>query len=140
MFPYNLRTQATEQERSLAGARQISEISGVFGAVCLTVGAVGLYGALAQAVARRPRGIGLRMALGARRSAVFGLVADAIRLVGFAVVPGLSGHSLRVGVEKNALQSAVTGLPTAAAAGMMRGAVGQPQKTSLTPSDHISNH
>jgi predicted permease len=101
VLPYNLRTLTTEKERSLAGARRMSEISFVFGALCLIVSAVGLYGVLVQAVARRTREIALRMALGASRSGTVGLVVrDAMRLVGFAFVPGLlsafaAGHLSR---------------------------------------------
>jgi predicted permease len=88
VLPYNLRTLTTEKERFLASARRTSEISFVFGALCLIVGAVGLYGVLVQAVARRTREIALRMALGASRSGTVGLVVrDAMRLVGIAFVP-----------------------------------------------------
>jgi macrolide transport system ATP-binding/permease protein len=90
VLPYNLRTLATERKRSFAMARYTTEISFVFGALCLIVGGVGLYGVLAQAVARRTREIALRMALGATRSGTVGLVVrDAMALVGCAFVPGL---------------------------------------------------
>jgi predicted permease len=118
VLPHNVRTLSTEKERSLAGARRTSEIASVFGALCLIVSAVGLYGVLTQAVARRTREIALRMALGASRSGTVGLVVrDAMRLVGLAFVPGLlsafvAGHLLR-----NMLyESTATDLPTAAAA------------------------
>lgn len=117
VLAYDLRTLSTEKERSLAGSRRMSEISTVFGALCLIVSAVGLYGVLAQAVARRTREIALRMALGARRFATVGLVVrDAMRLVGYALVPGLltafaAGHLLR----NTLYESAATDFPTAAA-------------------------
>jgi len=118
VLPYNLRTLTTEKERSLAGARRTSEISTVFGALCLIVSAVGLYGVLAQAVARRTREIALRMALGASRSRAVGLVLrDAMKLVGLAFVPGLAcafaaGQLLR----KMLYESAAADLPTATVA------------------------
>ena len=88
--PYNVRTMAAERDRSLAGARRTTEISSVFGVLCLLVSAVGLYGVLSQAVARRTREIALRIALGASRSRTVRLVVgDAMCLVGFALVPGL---------------------------------------------------
>jgi macrolide transport system ATP-binding/permease protein len=101
VLPYNLRTLTTEKERSLASARHTTEISSVFGALCLIVSGVGLYGVLTQAVARRTREIALRMAFGANRSRTVGLIVrDAMGLVGFAFVPGLisafvAGHLLK---------------------------------------------
>lgn len=118
VLPYDLRTLSTEKERSLAGSRRTSEISSVFGALCLIVSAVGLYGVLAHAVARRTREIALRMALGASRSATVGLVVrDAMRLVGFAFVPGLLSAFAAGRLLRNMLyESAATDLPTAAVA------------------------
>jgi macrolide transport system ATP-binding/permease protein len=116
--PYNLRTLADARDRSLAGARSTSEISSVFGALCLIVSAVGLYGVLAQAVTRRTREIALRMALGASRSRTVGLVVrDAMGLVGLALVPGLVGAFAAGRLMGNMLyESAATDVPTAAAA------------------------
>jgi macrolide transport system ATP-binding/permease protein len=118
VLPYNLRTLASERERSLAGTRRASEISSVFGALCLIVSAVGLYGVLAQAVTRRTREIALRMALGASQSGAISLVVgDAMRLVAFAFVPGLIGAFAAGHLLTNMLyESAATDLPSAAAA------------------------
>jgi predicted permease len=118
LAPYNLRTLATEKDRSLAGARRTSEISTVFGVLCLIVSAVGLYGVLAQAVARRTREIALRIALGASRSRTVGLVVrDAMGLVGLALVPGLVGAFVAGRLLSSMLyESASTDVPTAAAA------------------------
>ena len=115
--PYNLRTLATERDRSLAGARRTTEISSVFGVLCLIVSAVGLYGVLAQAVARRTREIALRIALGASRSRTVGLVVrDAIALVGFALVPGLVSAFAAGRLLSHMLYESATDVPTAAAA------------------------
>lgn len=118
VLPYNLRTLTNEKELSLAGAERTAEISSVFGALCLIVSAVGLYGVLTQAVARRTREIALRLALGASRSGTVGLVVrDAMKLVGIALVPGLLSALAAGRLMKNMLyESAAADLSTAAVA------------------------
>jgi predicted permease len=116
--PYNLRTMASERNRSLAGTRRTSEISSIFGVLCLVVSAVGLYGVLSHTVTRRTREIALRMALGASRSRTVGLIVrDAMGLVGFALVPGLAG-AVAAGHLLNSMlyESATTDVPTMAVA------------------------
>ncbi|HKG92275.1 MAG TPA: ADOP family duplicated permease, partial [Gemmatimonadaceae bacterium] len=60
----------------------------LFGALALLIASVGLYGALAYAVAQRTREIGIRMAVGARRG-------DIVRLV---LVDGVRAALLGLGV------------------------------------------
>jgi predicted permease len=63
---------------------------GVFGAIALLLAVVGVYGVKAYAVACRTREIGIRMALGARRSDVFALIMrQGAMQTGLAVVFGL---------------------------------------------------
>ena len=116
--PYNIRTLAAEKGRSLAGARRTTEISSVFGLLCLIVSAVGLYGVLAQAVALRAREIAIRMALGAARTRTMGLVprrcddAGGPRPCPRTRRRGRSGPSL----EQHAVRIRDADLPTMAAA------------------------
>ena len=63
----------------------------VFGALALTLTAIGLYGVIAYTVAQRTREVGLRIALGARVADVVALVAgDALRVVVTGVAIGLT--------------------------------------------------
>ena len=69
-----VETQSEHIEQLLSQERIIARVSTFFGLLALLLSCVGLYGLLSYEVTRRTREIGIRMALGARRS-------DLIRLV-----------------------------------------------------------
>ena len=71
--------------RSVGTERMMALLSMFFAGCALLVTAIGLYGTLAYATARRTSEIGIRMALGARRAAV---VAMVFRQNGFVALVG----------------------------------------------------
>jgi predicted permease len=76
-------TTMTEQmDASIVTERLIATLSGAFGVLGTVLAATGLYGLLAYSVARRTSEIGVRMALGATRGDVTGMVLK--RAVGLA--------------------------------------------------------
>jgi predicted permease len=82
-----LRDRATDK---LAQQRLVSDLASAFGALTLTLAAVGLYGLMAFSVAERTREIGIRVALGAEHSQILGLVAwQGMRIVLLGVSLGL---------------------------------------------------
>ena len=77
-------------DRSLAPERLIASIIGLFSLLALVLAALGLYGIMAYAVARRTNEIGIRMALGAEPGRVLWLVLrEALQLVVLGLAIGI---------------------------------------------------
>ena len=72
--------------------RMAAMLLSLVGALALMLGAVGLYGMVGYAAARRTREMGIRLALGAERGGVVGLmVRGGLAVVGIGAVVGVAG-------------------------------------------------
>ena len=81
--------------RQFSGARVLAALVGGFGVVALGLAALGVYGVMAQSVARRRREIGIRMAVGARPADVVREVtAQGATLAGLGLAIGVPGAVL----------------------------------------------
>ena len=83
-----VRTLTQDVNADLERERLIALLAGLFGVLALGLASVGLYGVMAYAVAQRTREVGIRMALGARRGDVVGMI------VRESLVPVLIGMAI----------------------------------------------
>jgi putative ABC transport system permease protein len=86
----DVRSAQAAVNRSFADRRTIAFVFAAFGGIALALALGGIYAVLSYVVGRRRQEIGIRMALGAQRSQVIGLVVrQGLRLVAIGVVLGL---------------------------------------------------
>ena len=82
-------TQAQRMEQTISQERTFANLGTCFAVLALLIACVGLYGAMAYAVARRTGEIGIRMALGAQRPGIIWMVLREVLV--------LTGAGLAVG-------------------------------------------
>ena len=70
----NIKTQIEQADETLAMERLFAKLMSLFGVLAQQLASIGLYGVMAYSVSRRTHEIGIRMALGANRSAMLKMI------------------------------------------------------------------
>jgi predicted permease len=116
---YDVRSIGEQIDRSIRTERTFATLSATFGLLALLLSAIGLYGVMANAVSRRTRELGIRLALGAAPGRILRLVlGEAGVLVAAGVVAGIpiawaTGRAIRsllYGVEPGDWRSVAAAL------------------------------
>jgi putative ABC transport system permease protein len=141
---FNIFNQASILAASQSAAKVFTLLLGVVAAISLLVGGIGVMNIMLVTVTERTREIGIRKALGARRSDILGqflvesvLVSALGGLLGIAV--GLIGASLQLGPVRPVLEplSIPLALGVSAAVGIFFGIYPANRAAALTPIDAL---
>jgi ABC-type antimicrobial peptide transport system permease subunit len=86
--PVEIETMNQRVEQSLTSDRMVARLAGAFGVLAMVLVCIGMYGIMSYAVSARTSEIGIRMALGARKSSVLWLIfreSSLLVLIGAAI-------------------------------------------------------
>lgn len=103
-IPLTFGTLGQQVDDSLVQERLLATLSTFFGGLALLLAMIGLYGALSYLVTQRQAEFGIRMAIGASRGSILGLVMrDVVVVLGGGVVAGVALSLATVGVLQQML-------------------------------------
>jgi len=109
-----------EIDANLLAERAIAMLATAFGLLATLLAGIGLYGILAYSTAQRTREIGIRMALGARRITVVGLILrEVLLLAGGAIAVTIPLAVLATRAVRSQLFGVSVADPTVYGAGIM---------------------
>ena len=101
-----IRTMDELLDESLVQQRFRTWLVSGFAALALLLSAIGIYGLISYSVSQRTREIGVRIALGAQRSNVLGLVLrDVLQVLAFGLLLGLVGALSATRIMRSLLYS-----------------------------------
>jgi putative ABC transport system permease protein len=103
----NIRTMDEVLSQSLVLRSLSAGLLGVFAGLALLLAAIGVYGVMSYSVAQRTHEIGIRMALGASRNTVIGMV---LRQAGVVALFGVGFGLLAAGALTKVMTSLVYGV------------------------------
>jgi predicted permease len=144
----DLRTFESQVAGNFDQERLVARLTSLFGLLALALASIGLYGVMSYFVARRTGEIGIRMALGASRSSVIGMVLRGALwqiLIGLALgIPAalIAGHLMASqlyqvkGYDPTALAGAIVVLAVCAA---VAGFIPARRAASIEPMQALRN-
>lgn len=136
----------SQLQASLLRERLMAALSGFFGGLAALLATLGLYGVMSYMVARRRTEIGIRMALGADRGAVMGMVlrdAGALLLAGLvlgslmALAGARAAAALLYGLQPGDPLTLLLGVVSLAAIGVLASGLPAVRASRLSPTEAL---
>jgi predicted permease len=108
---FAVKSQADQAQESVARETMFARLSTLLGSIALLLAAIGLYGTMSYAVVRRTAEIGIRMALGAQRTAVIRMVLrDAFVMAALGIAIGVPAALVASRASRTVLDEVLFGL------------------------------